>query len=75
MNQEVEFNYQVEIQDHIHSQVQFQGRDNLPNVNVIFKIWCLYKFNWCAEMESCFSKQHNSLALAEWLATSGIVKG
>ena len=30
LNQEVELNYQDEVQDHIHSQVQFQERDNLP---------------------------------------------
>ena len=29
MNQEVELNYQVENQDHIHAQVQFQEKDNL----------------------------------------------
>jgi len=31
LNQEVELNYQVEVHDHIHSQVQFQEKDNLPN--------------------------------------------
>ena len=30
LNQKVEFNHQVEVYDHIHSQVQFQERDNLP---------------------------------------------
>ena len=30
LNQEVELNYQVEVQDHIHAQVQFQEKDNLP---------------------------------------------
>ena len=30
MSQEVEWNYQVELQDHIHAQVQIQERDNLP---------------------------------------------
>ena len=30
LNQEVELNYQVEVQDHNHSQVQFQKRDSLP---------------------------------------------
>ena len=30
LNQEVELNYEVEVQDHIHSQVQSQKMDNLP---------------------------------------------
>ena len=30
MNQELKLNYQVEVQDHIHAQVQFQEKDNLP---------------------------------------------
>jgi len=30
LNQEVELNYQVEVQDHIHTQVQSQEKDNLP---------------------------------------------
>ena len=30
LNQEVELNYQVEVQDHIHAQIQFQETDNLP---------------------------------------------
>jgi len=30
LSQEVELNYQVKIQDHIHSQVQSQEKDNLP---------------------------------------------
>ena len=29
LSQEVELNYQVELQNHIHAQVQFQERDNL----------------------------------------------
>ena len=30
MSQKVELNYKVEVQNHIHSQVQFQEKDNLP---------------------------------------------
>jgi len=30
LSQEVELNYQVEVQDHINAQLQFQERDNLP---------------------------------------------
>ena len=38
-----------------------------------FGVWV--SSNGCAKMESCFLKQHDSLALTEWLATSGMVKG
>ena len=55
LSQTIEMNYQVEIHDHIHSQVQFQKRDNLSNVNVVFKIWS-FGTNGCAEMESYFLK-------------------
>ena len=37
LNQEVELNYQVEVQDHINSQVQFQERDNLPKCQCGFQ--------------------------------------
>ena len=37
MNQEVELNYQVEVHDHIHSQVQFQEMDNLPKYQFGFQ--------------------------------------
>ena len=37
MNQEVELNHQVEVQDHIHSQVQFQERDNLSKCQCDFQ--------------------------------------
>ena len=30
LNQEVKLNYQFKVQDHIHAQVQFQERGNLP---------------------------------------------
>jgi len=36
LNQEVDLNYQVEVHDYIHSQVQFQERDNLPKYQCDF---------------------------------------
>ena len=38
-----------------------------------FEVW-LSSNGW-TEIESWFSKQHDSLALTEWLVTSGMVKG
>ena len=61
--------------DHIHSQVQFQERDNLPKCQCDFQNLEFGQVQLgCAEMESCFLKQHDSLALTEWLAISGMVK-
>ena len=33
----MELNYQVEVQDHIHAQLQFQERDNLPKYQCDFQ--------------------------------------
>ena len=46
LSQEMELNYQIEVQDHIHTQVQFQERITYQNVNVVIKTWSLVKFNW-----------------------------
>ena len=51
----MKLNYQVEVQDHILAQVQFQKKDNLPKMLMgflTFEVWT--SSDGCAEIESWF---------------------
>ena len=75
LNQEVELNYQVKVQDHIHSQVQFQERDNLPKCQCGFQNLEFRQVQMGVLKWNLVFQNNMILALTEWLATSGMVKG
>ena len=57
----MELHYQVEVQDHINSQVQSQKRDNLLKCQYDSQNFDVDQVQMgCAEIESWFSKQHDS---------------
>ena len=75
LNQRVELNYQVEVQDHIHSQINLRKKITCQNVNGIskFRVWS--SLNGCAEIESWFPKQYDFWSKLTELEISGLAKG